>query len=342
MSADRGAAKVLYLSEQEVRPLITPGEALEHAETAFRLYAQSLRGQVPASFSPMMAYHTTVPNSDVDYRSGSMVPVPTLCSTLGFGYADNPSRFGLSSMHSFAVLTDVETGVPKCIMAQGSFFISFLRTGAAAAIASKYLAAQDVRSIAMVGAGNLARHTLRCHLAQYGSPEEIRVWSRTKAASQQFAADMGSELGVTLKPVASPDEAVQGASIVYCTTRSQDAVVQNEWVSPGTHLNAFGSDAPGKRELDPAILGRAKVVVDSLEQCKIGGEVSTPIAQGKMSEDDVYAELGEIVNGWKKGRETEDEVTVMDSTGLAALDVVAFNHAYEKALAQGVGTELEL
>ena len=147
---------------------------------------------------------------------------------------------------------------------------------------------------------------------------------------------------VTLKPVASPDEAVQGASIVYCTTRSQDAVVQNEWVSPGTHLNAFGSDAPGKRELDPAILGRAKVVVDSLEQCKIGGEVSTPIAQGKMSEDDVYAELGEIVNGWKKGRESEDEVTVMDSTGLAALDVVAFNHAYEKALAQGVGIELEL
>ena len=342
MSEDRGAAKVLYLSEEEVRPLITPGEALEHAETAFRLYAQSLRGQVAASFSPMMAYHTTVPNSDVDYRSGSMAPVPTLCSTLGFGYADNPSKFGLSSMHSFAVLTDVETGVPKCIMAQGSFFISFLRTGAAAAIASKYLAAPDVRSIAMVGAGNLARHTLRCHLAQYGAPGEIRVWSRTMAASQQFAADMGQELGVALKPVASPEEAVRGTGIIYCTTRSKDAVVQNEWVSPGTHLNAFGSDAPGKRELDPAILGRAKVVVDSLEQCKIGGEVSAPIAQGTMSEDDVHAELGEIVNGWKKGRESDDEVTVMDSTGLAALDVVAFNHAYEKALAQGVGTELEL
>ncbi len=342
MSADRGAATVLYLSEEEVRPLITPGEALEHAETAFRLYAQSLRGQVPASFSPMVAYHTTVPNSDIDFRSGSMAPVPTLCSTLGFGYADNPSKFGLSSMHSFAVLTDVETGVPRCIMAQGSFFISFLRTGAAAAIASKYLAVPDVHSIAMVGAGNLARHTLRCHIAQYGAPGEIRVWSRTMATSQQFAADMGSELGVVLKPVASPDEAVRGAGIIYCTTRSQEAVVQNESVSPGTHLNAFGSDAPGKRELDPAILGRAKVVVDSLEQCKIGGEVSAPIAQGTMSEDDVYAELGEIVNGWKKGRESGDEVTVMDSTGLAALDVVAFNHAYEKALAQGVGTELEL
>ena len=130
MSADRGAAKVLYLSEEEVKPLITPAEALEHAETAFRLYAQSLRGQIPSSFSPMVAYHTTVPNSDVDFRSGSMASVPTLCSTLGFGYADNPSKFGLSSMHSFAVLTDVQTGVPKCIMAQGSFFISFLRTGA--------------------------------------------------------------------------------------------------------------------------------------------------------------------------------------------------------------------
>lgn len=342
MSADRGATKVLYLSEEEVKPLITPGEALEHAETAFRLYAQSLRGQVPSSFSPMVAYHTTVPNSDIDFRSGSMASVPTLCSTLGFGYADNPSKFGLSSMHSFALLTDVETGVPKCIMAQGSFFISFLRTGAAAVIASKYLAVPDVRRIAMVGAGNLARHTLRCHLAQYGSPEEIRVWSRTAANSQQFADDMGSELGVTLKPVSSAAEAVRGVDIAYCTTRSKETVVQNEWVSPGTHLNAFGSDAPGKRELDSAILARSKVVVDSLEQCKIGGEISEPVAQGTMNEGDVHAELGEIVNGWKKGRESEDEVTVMDSTGLAALDVVAFNYAYEKALAQSVGVELAL
>ncbi len=336
------AAKVLYLSEEEVRPLITPAEALEHAETAFRLYAQSLRGQVPASFSPMVAYHTTVPNSDVDFRSGSMASVPTLCSTLGFGYADNPSKFGLSSMHSFAVLTDVETGVPKCIMAQGSFFISFLRTGAAAVVASKYLANPDARRIAMVGAGNLARHTLRCHLAQYGPPEEIRVWSRTETAARQFADDMGSELGVALKPVSSPAEAVRGADIVYCTTRATEAVVRDEWVSPGTHLNAFGSDAPGKRELDPAILARSKVVVDSVEQCKIGGEISEPVAQGMISEDDVYAELGEIVNGWKKGRVHEDEVTVMDSTGLAALDVVAFNHAYEKALALGAGVELAL
>ena len=256
MSADRGAAKVLYLSEEEVKPLITPSEALEHAETAFRLYAQSLKGQVPSSFSPMVAYHTTVPNSDVDFRSGSMASVPTLCSTLGFGYADNPSKFGLSSMHSFAVLTDVQTGVPKCIMAQGSFFISFLRTGAAAAKASKYLAAPDVRRIAMVGAGNLARHTLRCHIAQYGSPEEIQGMEPDTGHLAAVRRRYGQRAG--RRPETRLLACRGGAGRRHCLLHHplhRRLIVQNEWVSPGTHLNAFGSDAPGKRELDPAILG---------------------------------------------------------------------------------------
>jgi alanine dehydrogenase len=107
------------------------------------------------------------------------------------------------------------------------------------------------------------------------------------------------------------------------------------------HINAFGSDSPGKQELDPGILRRAKIVVDSLEQCKIRGAISEPIAQGLISERDVYAELGEVVNGWKKGRTDDREVTVMDSTGLAALDVITFNRAYERARSQGIGKVLD-
>ena len=300
MPADRGAAKVLYLSEEDVKPLIAPDEALEHAETAFRLYAQSLRGLVPSSFSPMVAYHTTVPNSDIDFRSGFMASVPTLCSTLGFGYADNPSKFGLSSMHSFAVLTNVETGVPKCIMAQGSFFISFLRTGAAAAIASKYLAVPDVRSIAMVGAGNLARHTLRCHIAQYGLPRRDTGVEQDRGHLTAVRRRYGQRARRLPETGLLPCRGGAGRRHYLLHHPLQETVVQNEWVSPGTHLNAFGSDAPGKRELDPATLARSKVVVDSLEQCKIGGEINTPIAQGMMNEDDVYAELGEIVNDGRR------------------------------------------
>ena len=339
---DSKPGKVLYLSEKDVEPVVTPADALGYAEMAFRLYAKSLKGENPSSFAPMMAYHTNVPNSDVDYRSGAMDPIATMCSTLGFGYADNPSKYGIPSMHSVAVLSDVATGVPKCIMAQGSFFLSFLRTGAAAAIASKYLAKKEPKVVAMIGSGNLARHTLRCHVAQYGYPDELRAWSKTSTTAERFTSEMRAELGIEVRVSLEAGEAVKGADILYCTTRSKEPVVMNEWVEPGMHINAFGSDAPGKQELDSRILKRATVVVDSFEQCLIGGEISKPIAQGLMVKEDVHGEFGEIVNGWKQGREREDEITVMDSTGLAALDVVTYHYAYEKAVAVGAGLELEL
>jgi len=339
---DSKPVKVLYLSEKDVEPVVTPADALGYAEMAFRLYAKSLKGENPASFAPIMAYHTQVPNSDVDYRSGAMDPIPTLCSTLGFGYADNPSKYGLPSMHSVAVLSDVATGIPKCIMAQGSFFLSFLRTGAAAAIASKYLAKKEPKTIAMIGSGSLARHTLRCHIAQYGYPDEVRAWSKTSTTAERFASEMMEELSIEVKASPEARKVVNGADIIYCTTRSKEPVVMDEWVEAGMHISAFGSDAPGKQELDSKILKRAKVVVDSFEQCVFGGEISKPMAQGLMVKEDVYGELGEIVNGWKQGRERKDEITVMDSTGLAALDVVTFHYAYEKAIASGAGVELEL
>src|SRR5207237_818668 len=127
------------------------------------------------------------------------------------------------------------------------------------------------------------------------------------------------KFGITAKPVTSDArQAVEGNDVIYCATRSREPIVMNSWVGPGMHINAFGSDSPGKQELDPDILKKAKTVVDSLEQCKIGGQINKPMAQGLIAEKDVYAELGEIVNGWKKGRTDDQEITVMDSTGLAA------------------------
>ncbi|MFQ5951507.1 MAG: ornithine cyclodeaminase family protein, partial [Candidatus Geothermarchaeales archaeon] len=158
----------------------------------------------------------------------------------------------------------------------------------------------------------------------------------------KFAAEMSEELNVSVTQVSGAREAVEGVDIVYATTRSREAVVMDEWVSAGMHLNSFGSDAPGKQEFDPKIFNRAKVVVDSLDQCKIGGDIHKPLADGSFKESDVYAEFGEIVNGWKKGREDDTEITVMDSTGLAALDVVTLYKTYKAALDKGIGIKLDI
>jgi ornithine cyclodeaminase/alanine dehydrogenase-like protein (mu-crystallin family) len=115
----------------------------------------------------------------------------------------------------------------------------------------------------------------------------------------------------------------------------------DEWVKPGTHINAIGADMPGKQELDPRIMARAKVVVDSLPQCVRIGEVQTAIREGIIREEDIYAEIGEIVAGKKRGRTSPDEVTVFDSTGMGIQDVSSAHSAYLKAKERGLGKPVE-
>ncbi len=131
--------------------------------------------------------------------------------------------------------------------------------------------------------------------------------------------------------------------IVCAAVPSREPVIKDDWVGKGTHINAFGADSKGKEELEPKILQRAdKIVVDSIEQCRLGGEINVPLSQGLITEKNIYAQIGEVVNGWKMGRESADELTVMDSTGVNALDVVTYYRAYEKAVKRRVGTKMVL
>lgn len=332
------ANDLLYLSRRDLEPLLTMREVLQYTEEANGLYVKSKAGLNPASFSVMSAFHTKVPNSDIDYRAGTMDPVPTICSTLGFGYGDNPVNFGISGLFALGVLARVDNGLPVAVME--AEYLSNMRTGAAAVVAAKHLARPAPRIVAFIGTGNLARHMFHAHVEQYGGIEEARTWSRTPAGRERFAAEMQERFGIPVKAVSEPRDAVLGADVVYGSTRSREPVVLDEWVAPGMHFSVSGADAPGKQELDSAVHARAKVVVDSLEQCKVGGDIHKALQQGVFGEDHVYAELGEIVNG-KPGRVSDDEITVMDATGLAAIDVMVFYHAYARAQERGVGTRLE-
>jgi len=330
----------LYLSRADIEPLFDMGQILKYTEEAYSLYGKWEAGKNVASFSPMVSFRTKTPHSDVDYRAGSIDPIPSVCTTLGYGYWENPSKHGLPSVFAYAVLTDVATGRPLAIME--GYHVSAGRTGAAGAVASKYLARRNPRVLGFVGSGSVARYMLWAHIVQYGGFDEVRAWSRSKSRSEQFAKEMRTRFGVTVRSVATPREAADGADIVCCCTPAREPILMDEHVGQGLHINAFGADAAGKQELDPKILKRAKIVVDSLEQCKIGGEINKPLREGIISEKDVYGSIGEIVNGWKKGRSSDQEITVMDSTGLSALDVVCFHRIYEAALSKGVGTKLNL
>ncbi|MCC6057827.1 MAG: ornithine cyclodeaminase family protein, partial [Desulfurococcaceae archaeon] len=130
--------------------------------------------------------------------------------------------------------------------------------------------------------------------------------------------------------------------VLATLTPARAPVVKNEWVREGLHINAMGADAPGKQELDPEILKRAKIVVDDIEQASHSGEINVPLSQGLITLNDVYAELGEIVAGIKKGRESDQEITIFDSTGLAIQDVIVAHYVYTQAIEQGMGLKIQI
>ena len=143
--------------------------------------------------------------------------------------------------------------------------------------------------------------------------------------------------GEAMTAAATIKECVSDADIVVTTTPSRKPIVQPQWIKDGTHINAIGADAPGKEELDPTILKRSKVVVDDVEQASHSGEINVPIAKGLFKLKDIYATLGEIIAGKKKGRASPREVTVFDSTGLAIQDTAVASLIYKAAVKKKLG-----
>jgi alanine dehydrogenase len=177
-------------------------------------------------------------------------------------------------------------------------------------------------------------------LAKLFDLDVVRVMDLSQERARAFVSDVSGFLRCDCVPVSDGRDACD-CDILVTATPSRVPVVRSDWVEEGTHINAIGADAPGKQELDPEILKRAKVVVDDLSQAIHSGEVNVPISRGEYSGDEIYALLGEIVAGKLPGRESEREITVFDSTGLAIQDVAVASMVYRKAMALGIGTVLE-
>ena len=213
-----------------------------------------------------------------------------------------------------------------------------MRTAAAGGIAAKYLANRNSKTASFIGAGVQARAQLLALLSVFPNLEEIRVCDVSPKAAEAFvseAKNKTSQCRITV--VGNEAEAVHEADIVVTTTPSKKPLVFETWVSEGTHFNCIGADAPLKEELDPAILKRAKIVVDDWEQASHSGEINVPFSKGILSRKDVWAELGDIIVGTKAGRTSSNEITIFDSTGLAIQDAATVDLVYKKAISRKIG-----
>ena len=247
---------------------------------------------------------------------------------------------GLPTLHASYLLSDPETGAPLAFMEAG--FLTAIRTGAASAVAAKYLARPDSRRVACFGAGVQAEFQLRC-LKAVLPIESIAVVGRDPARAQAFAERMRSALGVPVEVARDRRAAVREADVVTCATTSSRPVFAGRDLRPGAHVDVVGAFRPDRREVDTETVKRARVVVDTYHGAWTeAGDLLIPIKTRAITRRHVRAELAEVVTRKKPGRTRPDEITLFKSVGWAPEDAAAARLAYDRAMAQGIGTEVTL
>jgi alanine dehydrogenase len=252
-------------------------------------------------------------------------------------FFENKTKFGMPNIQGIIMLCDGENGYPLALM--DSIEITIVRTGAATAVAAKYLARPDSKVATIAGCGNQGRVQLRS-LMKVLDLEMVYAFDSEYAVAQRFAEALSHETGVEVKPVRSLSEAVPQSDVCVTCTPSKQPILSRDLVSAGTFIAAVGADNEDKQELETALMVSNKIVVDILEQCATIGELHHALEEDVIAKSDVHAELAEVITGRKAGRSSEEEVIIFDSTGTALQDVAAAAVVYERALSRGVGTSL--
>ena len=306
-----------------------------------RAFAEYSTGQ--AELPAIIQLDVPENRGSIHVKAGHLRGGPYYAVKIVSGFLNNP-QLGLAANDGMVVVFDAKTGAPAAFLLDNGF-VTDLRTGAAGAVAAKFLARTNTPVIGLIGTGGQARYQAKM-LALVRSFGEVRIWGRDPDKAQACADDLGKSREIPACNFAvteSIKEAVEGTDIVITATASSEPLLQAEWLKPGVTVIAVGSDAPDKQELDVSVLARAdKIVADSLPQCLRLGEIHHALERGAITRERVYAELGEITAGLKPGRISDDEIIVCDLTGVGVQDVAAASLVLERAKAAGVGEKIEL
>ena len=322
----------LLLTGRDVAALLTIEECITAVERAFKLY-----GEGRTSPPGILGIHAR--DGGFHIKAGVLeLTRPYFAAKVNANFPENVKRFGLPMIQGVVVLCDAENGYPLALM--DSIEITIQRTGAATGVAAKHLARPDSKAATICGCGNQGRISLRA-LTTVLPIEKAWAYDRDQAQAQRFASELGAELRIDIDVVDDLKTAVRQSDVCVTCTPSKQPFLREDFVAPGTFIAAIGADNPEKQELEPTLLGRNKLVVDVLEQCATIGELHHALEAGLLTSEDVYAELGEVIAGYKSGRTSSDEIIIFDSTGMALQDVVTAAAVYEKAVRAGSGTRID-
>lgn len=333
---------IRILNADQVLNLVTIPMALEAVEGA---YAQKHAGE--ASVWPLLFHEFVDGVRDMDLKSGNLDGDGIWGLKAISCYYDNPDQ-GFPVYHGTSLVFDYATGAPKAVL--NAMPITRFRTGAAGAVGAKWLARKDAHVLVVCGDGGLCPYLIAANLIVLPQLERVVVTNPLHGATkterlaqiQQDVSGLLGDSGVVAPTIetAELEDAVRQADVIMTATPSYEPYLRAEWVRPGTHISCVGADKSGKQEVESAVLAHARVLADDVHQCLTVGECELPHKQGVLSGD--LDEIGSVIAGAARGRTSDDQVTVFDSTGLSLQDLATIARIVVRAEAEGVGTTVQL
>ena len=318
----------VVLNEELLRSLVPLDlEAIATVEECFRKLATEA-----VEMPPVMRLDIPEHNGEVDVKSAYLPGMESFAIKISPGFFDNP-KLGIPSLNGLMVLLSARTGLLEAMLLDNGY-LTAVRTAAAGAVAARWLSREESKRAGIIGAGEQARLQLEA-LCLVRPIEEVLVWARNEERSTEFARDMSRQLGIPVEASGDRERVVRESDVVITATPSREPLIVAEWLEPGAHITAMGSDAQHKNELEPQVLERADLYVcDRTSQCRVLGELHHALEAGIFGAKEDFPELGEVIAGSTPGRAGSEQITVCDLTGTGAQDSAIAALAYARAVGE--------
>lgn len=335
--------KIKVLSENDIRKLINLDIVVKAVENAYKQKSNN-KGNV----WPLVLYEYEHDVFDLDIRSGNLIDSKAYGLKL-ISYNENNPNNGLPKVYGTALIFNGETGEPLALLNAAP--ITSYRTGVAAAIGAKYLARNNSKNLLVIGNGNIAKYSVAATLFLMPEIENVYVYNSRRILStdelnlfkneiNKLLNDSGRELEANFNIVSDIKEITSNSDIIITTTPSYEKLIDDSWVSDGTHISCMGACIPDQQEIDENLFKRARIFADDINQCLKHGEAQK--AYNKKIINTFDAEIGSVILGNIKGRINDSDITIFDSTGLFIQDLSTSLELIKESNKQKIGTEIEL
>ena len=314
--------------------LVLDGDAVAQVENAF---GELQRGN--ATVPPILMVPVPEQHGEVDVKTAYIPGLEYFAIKVASGFFNN-RQLGLPSASGLMLLISTQTGFPEAVLLDNGY-LTQVRTGAAGAVAARYLAPERTETVGIIGSGTQARFQLRA-LSLVRKPDRVVVYSaHDEAGLPAYVEEMQRELGVTGEVVDTAERVVRSSSVVVSTTPAREPVIKAEWLHPGLHITAMGSDTEEKQELEAECLAKADLVVSDLKTQGFRlGELRSAKAAGVLDEGSPIVQLGELVLGEHPGRSSQEQITICDLTGVGVQDTAIALEAYRRVVARGTAIQI--